>query len=74
MEYWKESLSSAAEECGLIITEEQLNFMAEAMQGSHENYGLYTGYDSITCPAESQAQKELEELKRRLFSIQYKWI
>lgn len=66
MEYWKESLESAAEDCGVIMTEEQLVFMAEAMQNSYECYGLYSGYDSIPNPGESQAKRELEELKRKI--------
>ena len=63
-DYWKESLASAAEDCGLVMTDEQLDFMADAMKGSYECYGLYTGYDSIPCPAESRAKQELEDLKR----------
>ena len=66
MEYWKESLSSAAEECGVVMTAEQLNFMAEAMQGSYEYYGLYSGQEVIPDPSESQAKRELEELKRKI--------
>lgn len=66
MEYWKESLSAAAEECGVIMTDEQLNFMAEAMKGSYECYGLYSGHEAITHRVESHVKRELEELKRKL--------
>lgn len=38
--YWAESLSIAAEECDLVLTAEQLIYMADAMEGSHENYGM----------------------------------
>lgn len=72
MEYWKESISSAAEDCGLVMTDEQLDFMADAMKGSYECYGLYNGYDSITCPAESATKRELEELKRKI-EIEENW-
>lgn len=65
MEYWKESLASAAEDCGLAITDEQLDFMAEAMKGSHECYGLYSGNDFIPNPCESQAKKRTRETKKR---------
>jgi molecular chaperone GrpE (heat shock protein) len=39
-DYWKESLSIAAEECELVLTDEQLGYLARAMEGSHDNYGL----------------------------------
>ena len=66
MDYWKESIQIAAEECGLLMTEEQLNYMAEAMQGSYENYGLYSGHDAIPNPTESQDKRELEGLLRSI--------
>jgi hypothetical protein len=40
LDYWKETLSQAAEECGLTLTEEQLTCLADAAEGSHENYGM----------------------------------
>jgi hypothetical protein len=40
LEYWKETLAIAAEECALVLTDEQLTALAEAAQGSHENYGM----------------------------------
>lgn len=40
LDYWSESLSNAAEECGLELTKEQLEYLADAAKGSHENYGL----------------------------------
>ena len=66
MEYWKESISSAAEDCGLIMTDEQLTYMAEAMKGSHDCYSLYSGNEFIPNPSESAAKRELEELKRKI--------
>ena len=39
LEYWKESLGQAADECGLKLTDEQLTCLAEAAEGSHDNYG-----------------------------------
>lgn len=38
-DYWRESLAIAAEECELAITSEQLDCLADAISGSHENYG-----------------------------------
>lgn len=38
--YWQECVSIAAEECGLTLTPEQLKYLTEAVEGSHENYDL----------------------------------
>jgi hypothetical protein len=40
LDYWKETLSDAAQECGLALTGEQLTCLADAAEGSHENYGM----------------------------------
>ena len=40
IDYWRDSLIVAAEGCGLTLSKEQANYLAEAMAGSHENYGL----------------------------------
>lgn len=40
LDYWKETLSDAAQECGLTMNGEQLTCLAEAAQGAHENYGM----------------------------------
>ena len=39
-EYWEETLSDAAQECGLTLTPEQLTALAEAAQSAHECYGM----------------------------------
>lgn len=39
-DYWAECISDAAGEVGLEITNEQLNHLAEAVSGAHENYGM----------------------------------
>jgi hypothetical protein len=40
IDYWKECISCAAEECGLEITQEQLESIAECVEGGHDNYGM----------------------------------
>jgi hypothetical protein len=40
IEYWKECLSCAADDISLKLTEEQLEYLADAVQGGHENYGM----------------------------------
>lgn len=40
LDYWKECISIAADECDLTLTAEQLDSIAESVQGGHENYGM----------------------------------
>ena len=65
MNYWKECIASAVDELGLALTDEQLEYLAEAVEGGHENYGMAFGHDCIPNPVESRAQEELRELKRK---------
>ena len=39
-DYWRECIETAAEECGLLLTREQLECMAADVEGCHENYGM----------------------------------
>lgn len=39
-EYWEECIAQAADDCGLTLTKEQLQCLAGAAEGCHENYGL----------------------------------
>lgn len=34
-DYWKEAVLTAAEECGLAITPEQIEYLAECVQGAN---------------------------------------
>lgn len=38
IDYWKECILNAAEECDLLMTEDQLNCLAEGVEGGHDNY------------------------------------
>ncbi|MBE2180534.1 MAG: hypothetical protein IAE97_08695 [Chthoniobacterales bacterium] len=38
--YWKECIEQAAEECGLMMTDEQLSTISEAAMSGHEYYGM----------------------------------
>lgn len=40
LDYWKECVESAAEECGAVLTQEQIAHIAYAVEGGHENYGM----------------------------------
>lgn len=39
-DYWIECISQAAEDCGLAMTSEQLEAIADSVKGGHENYGM----------------------------------
>lgn len=39
-DYWKECISIASEECDLKMTPEQLTYLADAVEGGHEHYGM----------------------------------
>ena len=54
IDYWKECISQGADECGLVMTEEQLTDLSEAASSGHEHYGMafysppsYERYDEI---------------------------
>lgn len=40
LDYWKECIEIAAEECDLTLTPEQLEGIAGSVSGGHENYGM----------------------------------
>ena len=40
LDYWKECISLAAEDCGLELTTEQLTCLAENAEAGHENYSM----------------------------------
>ena len=65
MDYWRECIDIAAEEIGLVLTDEQAQALADSVRGGHENYGMAHGHDMIGNYAESSAERELRELKRK---------
>ena len=61
-DYWLESVAVALEEAGVSATKDQIASIAEAMDGCHENYGMYMGHDQIGHPAVEEAEKLRREL------------
>ena len=39
-DYWEECVANAAEECGAVLTDEQVSVIAEAASAAHKNYGM----------------------------------
>jgi hypothetical protein len=64
--YWKECISTAAEECDLTLTGEQLDYLAGAAENGHEHYGM-----AFYSPPPSERLNEIEAgWKRRLQALQ----
>ena len=40
IDYWRECIGQAADECELVLTPEQLTCLADAASGGHEHYGM----------------------------------
>lgn len=38
--YWEECISTAASECGLTLTKDQLQSLASSAESAHKNYGM----------------------------------
>jgi len=60
--YWNECIEAAFDEAGITATKEQIEAVADCVQGAHENYGIYMGYDAIPSPL----KLENEDLKKKL--------
>lgn len=66
LDYWKECISIAAEECDLSLTAEQLDALADGASGGHEHYGM-----AFYSPPPSERLNEIEgEWKRKLDALQ----
>jgi len=65
MDYWEECVSEALEDAGLSATKEQRDTIVAWVEGAHENYSMGHGHDVIGRGAESDAERELREMKRR---------
>lgn len=63
---WIECVSESAFDCGANLTQEQIKYIAESVEGMHENYGMYTGIENSTRGGKSDAEKELEQLKANI--------
>jgi len=66
LEYWKECISIAAEECDLSLTAEQLDALADGASSGHEHYGM-----AFYSPPPSERISDIEdEWKRKLVALQ----
>lgn len=62
IDYWRECVAIAAEECGATLTKEQIDCIAGSVQGGHENYGM-----AFYQPSSSDFyQPKIDNLEREL--------
>jgi hypothetical protein len=64
MDYWKECISIAADDCGAVLTEEQIECLASSVSGGHENYSMAFGHDVADRNFISDEARELARLKK----------
>lgn len=65
LDYWRECISIAAEECELKLTQEQLDCLAGSVSDGHENYGM-AFYSPPSSDRLSAIEGEWKEKFRRL--------
>lgn len=73
LDFWKECIGIAADECDLELTDEQLTCLAESAKGGHENYGMafYSPPDSDRYnDIEREWEKKYKDLERTLSNYQ----
>lgn len=66
LDYWKECIVIAADECELEMTDKQLEYIADSVAKGHEHYGM-----AFYSPPASERLNEIEaEWKRKLKDLQ----
>ena len=67
IEYWKECVSEGLCDAGVNASKEQVDTIADWVQGAHDNYSMATGSDCIPNP-ENEVIAELKREIRRINS------
>jgi hypothetical protein len=65
-EYWVECVECGADECGAVLTQEQVEHIAATCRGGHENYGMASGNDVATANWHGEQRREKEGLLKQL--------
>lgn len=69
MDYWTECVEEALHDAGVVATPEQIEMIAGAVEGGHENYGMAHGHDAIPNPRADECDRlrnELEKERRKI--------
>lgn len=66
LDYWKECIRCALDECGITLADEHVTSVAEAVRNGHENYGM-----AFYQPPASDRMNEIERnYKNKIDAIQ----
>lgn len=65
-QYWDECISIAADECGLVLTKEQLDCLSGSVRGGHENYSMASGDDVASSNRYAELEREKVDLRKTL--------
>ncbi len=65
-EYYAECIEIAANDIGLSLTAEQINYLADAVCGSIENESMAFGRDVASANYHAREKREQDEVKQRL--------
>ena len=65
-QYWEECISCASDECGLILSKEQCECLAESVKVGHENYSMAF----YSPPASERISVIEEEWKKKYKTLQ----
>lgn len=64
-DYWRECISSAFGDVGIVATDEQIAEVADAVEGAHENYGMAFYQPSFSeHPVHEELRKAKEDLRK----------
>ncbi len=65
-EYWCECISIAADECGLVLTKEQVGCLASSARAGHENYGMASGNTVASGNRWAEIEREKDDISKKL--------
>ena len=57
MDYWKECISEAFDDAGIMATDEQIANVAGWAESAHQNYGMAMGHDCILYMTDTEYSK-----------------
>ena len=69
--YWTQAVEAALEEVGISASMEQIESMADVVQGAHEMYGETHGYQHFGNPADDEVKRLKRELQNNFSNIHF---
>lgn len=65
-EYWRECVSEAFDDVGIVATGDQIERVASWVEGAHENYGMATGDHVASLNLQGSKESEIKKLEKEL--------